>query len=388
MATIKDKSVLPEKYQRRDGESYEDWVLRMLWVAYLDARKCKRNTKDQYKFEVNAMENLLKLREDILERRYAPSRGIAFIVNDPVIREIFAAPFRDRVVHHVLYNLSYDWWDKRLIFDSYSCRLNKGVLLGAQRLRKMENMAINEYHEPIYIVKMDVKGYFMSLPRDGLFERVVWGLDQQYPHNKPREYYMTKFLWRQVIYDDPTKGVRKRGDYREWERLPDSKSLFCQPPKTGIVIGNLSSQLLSNIYLDQLDRFVKYTLKYKYYGRYVDDFYILTPESHLKQAMRDVEAIKVFLQGMKLHLHPNKFYVQNVNRGVVYLGIRVYPNRLIPGPRVVRRYKRAARLVTAGIKDEATMLSYLGQFVHLKSNRIQQKIFDEAGWDWTWWDIP
>lgn len=386
MGTIKQKSVLPERFARRDGEKYEDWVMRMLWIAYLDARKCKRATADQYRFEVNAIENLVRLRDDIMDRRYEPGRGIAFIVNDPVMREIFAAPFRDRVIHHVLYNLAYDWWDKRLIYDSYSCRLNKGVLLGAKRLRRMENMAINEYHEPIYIIKMDVQGYFMSLPREGLYNRVKWGLDQQYHGNKPREYYLTKYLWRKVIFDDPTRGVRRKGNKNEWERLPDSKSLFCQRPGTGIVIGNLSSQLLSNIYLDQLDRFVKYTLKYKYYGRYVDDFYILAPESKLKQAVRDCEVIKTFLQGMKLHLHPNKFYIQNINRGVVYLGVRVYPNRLMPGPRVVKRYKRATKLVTAGIKDEATMLSYLGQFVHLKSNRIQQKIFDDAGWDWNWWD--
>ena len=372
---------------RRNGEKYEDWLLRMLWVAYLDARKCKRATTDQFRFEVNAAENLIRLRDDIMERRYEPGRGIAFIVNDPVMREIFAAPFRDRVVHHVLYNLAYDWWDKRLIYDSYSCRLNKGVLLGAQRLRKMENKAINEFHEPIYIIKMDIQGYFMSLPRDGLYTRVKWGLDQQYKGKKPREYYLTKYLWRKIIYDNPTQGVRKKGNRNEWKRLPNSKSLFCQRPGTGIVIGNLSSQLLSNIYLDQLDRFVKYVLKYKYYGRYVDDFYILVPKSQLKQAVRDCEAIKEFLRGMRLHLHPNKFYIQNINRGVVYLGIRVYPNRLMPGPRVVRRYKRATKLVTAGLKDEATMLSYLGQFVHLKSNRIQKKIFDEAGWDWNWWDL-
>ncbi len=385
MATIKNKSVLPEKFSRRDGEKFEDWLLRMLWIAYLDARKCKRNTKDQYMFEVNAAENLVRLRDDILERRYEPGRGIAFVIRDPVMREIFAAPFRDRIVHHVLYNLSYDWWDKRMIFDSYSCRLDKGVLLGAQRLRKMENQAINEYHEPIYIVKMDIRGYFMSLPRKELFERVLWGLNRQYPHNKPREYYLLKFLWRKVIFDDPTEGVRKRGSDKEWEKLPDSKSLFCQRPGTGIVIGNLSSQLLSNIYLDQLDRFIKYTLKYKYYGRYVDDFFILTPESRLKQTMRDCEVIKYYLQGMKLHLHPKKFYVQNINRGVVYLGVRVYPNRMIPGPRVVRRYKRATKLVTAGLKDDSTILSYIGHFSHLKSDRIQQKIFDNAGWDWKWW---
>lgn len=369
--------------RRRDGESYEDWLIRAMWYAYLDARKCKRNAADQYRFELNAIENLMLLRRDILERRYEPGRGIAFIVHDPVIREIFAAPFRDRVVHHLLYDLSYEWWDRRLIFDSYSCREGKGTLLGAKRLREQENQAINKYHEPIYIIKMDIQGYFMSLPRTGLYQRIVWGLNQQFP-NKPREYYMAKYLWRKVIFDDPTKDVRKRGDRTEWKMLPDSKSLFCQKPGTGIVIGNLSSQLLSNIYLDQLDRFIKYKLKYEFYGRYVDDFYILVPASKLPQALRDCEAIKVFLQGLKLKLHPRKFYIQNINRGVVYLGMRVLPNRIMPGPRIVRRYKRAAAEVMTGLRDEATILSYIGQFSHLKSAKIQHEIFDEVGWEWDW----
>ncbi len=379
------RNYLPEKFMRRDGEKYEDWLLRMLWCAYLEARKHKRCTVDQYKFELNAVENLIKLRDDIMERNYEPGRGIAFVINNPVIREIFAGPFRDRVVHHLLYNLSYEWWDRRLIYDSYSCRVGKGTLLGAQRLRQQENQALSEYKEPVYIIKMDIQGYFMSLPRKKLYQRITWGLDRQFPDSRPREYYMAKFLWRKIIYDDPIKGVCRKGSPEMWKKLPNSKSLFCQRDGVGIVIGNLSSQLLSNIYLDQLDRYVKYNLKCKYYGRYVDDFYILVSQSQLEQALKDCKAIKTFLQGLKLQLHSRKFYIQNVQRGVVYLGMRVYPNRILPGPRIIARYRQAAKQVVAGTKDDSTMVSYLGHLVHLKAEKIQSQIFDEVGWDWTWW---
>ena len=377
---------MEEKFKRRDGEEFSDWLFRMLWLAYLEARKAKRRTDDEFRFEVNAVENIKILRDDILERRYEPSRGIAFIVHDPVIREIFAAPFRDRVVHHFLYNMVADWWDKRLIYDSYSCRKGKGVLLGVQRLRKMENQAISKYKEPVYIIKMDIQGYFMSLPRNGLFERVVWGLDRQFPASgqarRPREYYVTKYLWRKVIFDDPIVGVQKRGHEEEWIKLPNSKSLFCQPKGKGIVIGNLSSQLLSNIYLDMLDRYVCNTLKYKYYGRYVDDFFLLVPESQLDKAMRDIEAIRIFLEGIHLKLHPKKMYVQNVNRGVTFLGVRIYPNRLLPGTRLTGRYRKAVMEVAVGLRDASSVMSYMGHMKHLKSTKIQKEIFDLVGWEY------
>ncbi|MBQ3309240.1 hypothetical protein IJG78_01025 [Candidatus Saccharibacteria bacterium] len=383
--------MIPERYKRRNGQEFSEWLFHMLFLAYLDARKGKRKTEDEKKFEENAVENLLRLRDDILERKYEPSAGIAFTVHDPVLREIFAAPFRDRVVHHFIYNMVAEWWDKRLIYDSYSCRVGKGVLKGIQRLRKQENSAIREFKEPVYIVKMDIQGYFMSLPRKNLYEQAVEGLKQQFGNSRvetnghekwPREYYVIKYLWRKIIFDDPTKGVKKRGNPKEWLVMPTSKSLFCQPEGIGIVIGNLSSQLLSNIYLDALDRYIKFTLGYKYYGRYVDDFFILVPKSKLEMAMRDVEVIRVFLSGLGLKLHPKKLYVQNINRGTTFLGTRVYPNRILPGPRIVKRYKLAVRKVANGRADISTLVSYMGLVKHFKSTKIQKKIFDSVGWEY------
>ena len=132
---------MPE--QRTEIESFhgnesaiDEWLFRQLHRAYLDARKNKRHTADEQRFEANDIENLIRLKDDIICHRYKPSRGVAFIVFDPVQREIFAAPFRDRVVHHFLYNLVAEWWDRRFIYDSYSCRVGKGSLLGARRLQK------------------------------------------------------------------------------------------------------------------------------------------------------------------------------------------------------------------------------------------------------------
>ena len=182
-----------------------------------------------------------------------------------------------------------------------------------------------------------------------------------------------------MIFDDPTAHVEKRGSEKEWATVPVSKSQFRQAPGVGIVIGNLSSQLLSNIYLDLLDRYVKYTLGYKFYGRYVDDFYFLVPESKLKEATADIARIKEYLRGLGLTLHPKKVYIQNVKKGVLFLGNRIYPNMILPGPRIVRNYYRAIERVMAGEAELETLISYMGHFVHVKGTKIQWKIFEHVG---------
>ena len=233
---------------------FDDWLYNDLKKAYREARKGKRRTRDEYDFEANELENLRNLRDSIVHHRYKPSRGIAFITRKPVIREIFAAPFRDRVVHHFLYEKTAPWWDRRFCYDSYSCRKGKGTLFGIKRMEHHIRSVSHNYSKKAYIIKLDIQGYFMSLPRQGLYDMVKWGLERQYK-DSPEMKDLLLYLWKEVIFDDPTEGVRKRGPKWLWNILPENKSLFNQPEGKGIVIGNLSSQLLSNIYLDQLDRY-------------------------------------------------------------------------------------------------------------------------------------
>lgn len=367
----------------QEGERFEDWLLKELNFAYLEARKGKRKTADEHVFEVNEVENLINLRDAIINRTYNPSRGIAFVVRKPVIREIFAAPFRDRVVHHFLFNVVADWWDKRLIYDCYSCRVDKGTWFGIYRAAKNMRRASENYTKEAYVIKLDIQGYFMSLPRKELYQRIVWGLDRQFP-DKGRLYRTVKFLWRKVIFDEPTTGVKRKGTMKDWRDLPKSKSLFCQPPGKGIVIGNLSSQLLSNIYLDQLDRYVTYELGYKYYGRYVDDFYIMVPKEQYEQAKKDVQKIEAFLKGLGLTLHPKKRYMQNIHKGMAFLGAVIYPGRIVAGKRVKGNFRTAVREFSAGEKDrsEQTIVSYLGFMKNLNGKKTTKEIFEEVGWDY------
>ena len=122
-------------YDKSHCRAFEDQLELALYLSYLEARKGgKRRTHDEHDFEINLFANLKFLKQDILDKTYYPSRSTAHIITKPVIREIFAAPFRDRIVHHLLFGSVYGWWDNHFIYDSYSCRIGKGTLFGIRRL--------------------------------------------------------------------------------------------------------------------------------------------------------------------------------------------------------------------------------------------------------------
>lgn len=362
---------------------YENRFLMELYVAYIEARRGgKRNTFDEHKFEVNELENLINLRDTILDGTYAPSRGTAHIIHNPVIREIFAAAFRDRIVHHWMYDVVYDWWDQHFIFDSYSCREGKGTKQGIERLAHHIQSASNNYTKKVWVIKLDIQGYFMSLPREKLYERAMWGLNRQFEGDYGKKYEIMRFLWAQTILDDPCRGVKRKGWPYDWAPLPDSKSLFKQQPGVGIVIGNLTSQLLSNIYLDQLDRYVVYDLGWEHYGRYVDDFYIVVDEDDLPRAKQDIKKIEDYLKRLGLTLHPKKRSIQPADRGVAFLGGVVYPGRIFPGKRLIKNTEAAFYDVVIGKRDVESVASYLGHHKYFRSDKLLREIFDEMGWEY------
>ena len=174
--------------------------------------------------------------------------------------------------------------------------------------------------------------------------------------------------------DDPIKNVTVRDASMDWKRLPRSKSLFAQRAGVGIVIGNLTSQLLSNIYLDQLDRYVRFTLGYKYYGRYVDDFYIITTMADRPRLVEDLKKIRKYLWSIGLEMHPKKCYAQPVTHGVEFLGATVYLRHFQPGHRVMRNYSKALIDAKKGKNSAFTQLeSYEGIFMHFQADRKMER---------------
>lgn len=365
------------------NDNFEEWLYAELYRAYLDARKGKRGTADEHKFELNDFTNLYNLRESIINRTYAPSRGITFLVHRPVIREIFAAPFRDRVVHHFLYNVSNDWFDSHFVESSFSCRKKKGTLYAQQTLAKHVRRATKNYTKPAFVVKIDLRGYFMSLERRKLYQLVVNGLDQQFADHKGKLYHTAKFLWHQIIFDDPTRGVKVRGSIKGWRKLPRDKSLFTKHGEHGIVIGNLTSQLMSNIMLNQLDRFITMKLGYKYYGRYVDDAYIVVPQNKKPQLLRDIKVIEKYLrEELHLTMHPKKRFAGDTKKGIEFLGAVIYEGYIVPGKRIKRNCRSAFRKCAEGRGDPDNIVSYLGHLSHINSKKFLKKAFDELGWEY------
>ncbi|MFO0862280.1 MAG: RNA-directed DNA polymerase [Candidatus Saccharibacteria bacterium] len=341
------------------------WLAKELQKAYLDARRGKTKKPQVEAFDKVARSEIAALAREIHSRTYTPRPSTAFIVNKPVKREIFAAAFRDRVVHHFLFNQVNTWWDARFIADNYSCRKGKGTLYGIRRLDHHIRSESRNYTRPAYILQLDLLGYFMSLDRKKLYVRAMWGLDRQFP-DKGYAYQLCKFLWKVIIFNDPLKNVEFSCPRSAWKGLPPSKSLFHQPKGRGIAIGNLTSQLLSNMYLDQLDRFVTLELGFAHYGRYVDDFYIVSLKK--EELVRALAAIEHYAgQQLGLTLHPHKRHLQEYSKGVAFLGAVVYPFRIHPG----RRLKRNL-LAALSRQDclESTEASYRGLVKHYRHRKL------------------
>lgn len=300
-----------------------DKLLTDLFTAYYQARKNKRSTHSQMRFERNLSENLVNLYHQILSRSYVPGRSICFIIRDPVQREVFAASFRDRVVHHYLYSKLNPIFDERFIEDSYSCRVGKGTHYGVHRLSwHMHECQKETLDGRAYVLKMDISGYFMNINRKMLYEKIVAGLDS----SAVDDFDTLDFLLCQVIFTNPLKGCRIKGSREDWNGLPPSKSLFHSPDGCGLPIGNLTSQLFSNIYLSDLDYFITKTLGFVHYGRYVDDFYLVS--SSKQSLLESIPKIKSFLKNqLNLTLHPKKIYLQDVTKGVRFLGYWVFPSK-------------------------------------------------------------
>ena len=304
------------------------FLLTDLFASYYSARANKRNTASQMKFEAHLSRNLISLYEEVRDRTYSPGRSICFIIRDPVQREVFAASFRDRIIHHYLFNKLEPLFEPTFIYDSYSCRKGKGTLFGIERLEHHIRSCSMNRTAPCYVLKMDISGYFMNIDKMILYDIIMERLERlriQECLPEAFDFDTVVFLLNKVIFNDPTRGCRVKGKRSDWKGLPDSKSLFKAEPGCGLPIGNLTSQLFSNIYLNGLDQFCKRDLGFRHYGRYVDDFYLV--DDSRKRLEGAVVLIEDFLM-THLHLSVNahKTQIISCDCGVPFLGAIVCPN--------------------------------------------------------------
>ena len=361
-----------------------------LYYAFQCAKKHKGKKEYVKVFEKNLHENLAELRDEIYERRYKPQPSVCFIIKDPKKREVFAAHFRDRVVHHLYYNYTYELFDKTFIEDSYSCRKGKGTHYGIKRLEKHIRQESENYTKETYALKMDIKGYFIHIDRLLLLSIVNNTLDKmryrkiispkKTSYEDILDFDLIKYLSKEIILLNPIEKCIVKSKKREWKTLPKSKSLFFSNKDCGLPIGNLTSQLFSNVYLNLLDQYVKRELMCKHYGRYVDDFYIVSNDKKFLKSV--IGRIKDFmLHTLHLEIQDKKTHIININQGVEFLGAFIKPYRTYISNKTLRRMKKHLyNFQKHGIDRNIFHMtnSYLGIFSHYKSNLIKKEMMDKT----------
>lgn len=356
-----------------------------LFQAYYDARKNKRKTVSALSFELEYESNLLKLYEEIREEQYKPGRSICFINYKPVKREIFAANFRDRIVHHLIFNYLNPIVEPGFIKDSYSCRKGKGTHFAIKRMRSFMRSVTHNYQKEAWVLKIDLLAYFMLIDRGKLFKKIekkLLAFRQPIDFDKSLLLYLLK----EVIFYDPCSNCLIKGQASDWKGLPKSKSLFNAPKGKGFPIGNLTSQLFGNIYLNEFDHFVKEDLGITQYGRYVDDMVLMHEDKeYLKQLL---PIIKSYLQEkLDLELHPKKIYLQSCSKGFPYLGTYIKPYSVYIGKRTKGNFYEKIRYWNQFLIDHKGKLnsieinkfissinSYLGMMKHYNSYRLRKKM--------------
>lgn len=364
--------------------------LEELFTAYFECRKNKRNTANALAFEIDYENSLVQLCEEINNETYLIGRSIAFIVDKPVKREIFASDFRDRVVHHLIIGKLNHLFEKQFINDSYSCRVGKGTHFGIQRIDKFIRQCSANYTKNCYILKLDLQGFFMSINKTILFAKLEKFIKEKY---QSTDKDLLIKLCKQIIFNDPTKNCIIKGYKSDWDNLPQTKSLFHSKPNCGLPIGNLTSQVFANFYMDSFDHFIKHDLKIRYYGRYVDDFVIVHEDKEYLKKL--IPQLSEYLQTeLQVTIHPKKIYLQHYTKGVKFLGTVIKPNRIYIANRTKGNFYNAIEKQNKLVHDHkptkeekaaflSSMNSYLGIMKHYKSYNLRKKmIFNRLSVYW------
>jgi len=342
-----------------------------IYTAYLEARRHKRGTANQQQFELHLEDNLLSLYQDFAQDNYNISMSIAFVVTQPKRREVFAATFRDRVVHHYVFDFINDYWEDHFIADSYSCRQGKGTHYGMQRIAHFQRQVTGNFRYPAWVLKLDIQSYFTSI-NQGIMLRLMEPF-YRYAEGElsPDTLSLLRRLITKIIIARPTYNVALRSNTADWQKLPLYKTLYGVCDYLGFPIGNLTSQLFSNIYLNELDHFVRDQLRIKYYGRYVDDMILFSRSKPELLAAKD--AIDRFLRlQLGLQINPKKTILQPAHYSIPFVGGVIGRHGIRSGRRVranFRRYAHRSHQLSHTRQFYVEEGSYAGQLIHFYDGR-------------------
>lgn len=357
-----------------------------LHAAFQLAKRHKSNKPYVLHFERHLKENIEQLADDLLSRTYKPEPSTVFIVERPKKREVFAAQFRDRVVHHLYFNYTHELFERTFIADSYSCIVGRGTHYGIERMAKHIRQESHNYQRECYVMGLDIRGYFMHIDRRILLDIVMNTLQRMSTHRMARGHHLTWDDWidmdfiawlsEEIIMLDPKTNCRMVGTMDDWNDLDHNKSLFYTTDGCGLPIGNLTSQLLSNVYLNEFDQFMKRTLHCKHYGRYVDDSFVVSTDKEWLLSL--VPHVRDFLRDhLHLDLHMGKLHIIEAKYGAEFLGGFVKPNcTYISNESLDRMLNSMAAMDMSRPHDVwASVNSFLGILSHYASFNIRARMF-------------
>lgn len=318
-------------------------------VAWRECRKGKRSTLAALAFEADLSRNIMQLHRDLCDGSYRIGRSACFVVTHPKPREVWASDFRDRIVHHLIYNRIAPGFIKAFAADSCACIPGRGTLYGARRLEAKVRSVSQNWTVPAHYLKLDFANFFTSIDK-----RIVAG---QLAAKVGCAWTLQLAL--QVLHHDPRSEVIVQSTPALMALVPPHKSLFKQDAYHGLPIGDLNSQLCANIHLDDLDQFVLHQVRPMGYVRYVDDLVLLhTSPQVLLAAQRRIEAFA--LDQLGLRLNPRKTILQPVERGVDFVGHVILPHRTCARPLLLANALQKMPATEQPRARRALANSYLG----------------------------
>ncbi len=323
--------------------------LENLFLAWREFRKGKSKKLDVQEFEFNLEDNLFQLHQELKVKTYQHYHYTAFNICDPKPRRIHKACVRDRVLHHAVFRVLYPLFDKGFIHDSYSCRLGKGTHRAVSRLEKFCRQLNQNNHKNIFALKCDIRKFFDSIDQDVLLELI-------------------------------SRKVKDNGTLWLLEKIVKS---FEKDAGKGLPLGNVTSQLFANIYLNEIDQFAKHGLEVKYYFRYCDDFVILGKDKEDLSGL--IPLIGDFLKDkLKLTLHSDKIIIRKHLQGIDFLGYVVLPYYRVLRTKTKRRILRKLKNKYQGLENNAiskesfnqALQSYFGVLKHCCGYKIEKAIVE------------
>lgn len=324
----------------------------MLFLAWEEFKKEKSSKLDVLLFEQELERNIFKLATDLEGGMYKHDKYAGFYISDPKPRHIHKATVRDRVLHHAIFNVLNPIFEPTFIPNSFSCRVGKGSHKGVLCLRGMLNKESRNNTRTCYVLKCDVRKFFDSVDHDILIKI----LDKKIKDEKVMN------LMREIV-----------GSFNS-----EQSDLFC---KKGVPIGNLTSQIFANIYMNEFDQFIKHKLKVKYYARYTDDFIVVSKNK--EYLVNLIPQINEFLnKNLELELHPKKVEIIPYHKGVDFLGYVVFPHHILVRKKTKKRIVNKLTLKLSQYQEgiiekktfQASLQSYLGVLSHANAYQFSENL--------------